>query len=222
MMQTVEQTRLILVRHGQTEWNRVRRVQGHTDTALDDVGRAQAVRVARRLAGEPIAAVYASDLRRAHETAQSIAAPRGIAVRTSPSFREAHYGLWEGMTVAEIEAQYPEAYRRWREDSLRNRAPEGETLEELQQRALAGAAEVLAAHGGEAVAIVAHGGSIRSLICGLLGWPLASHRQLRLDNASISRVDFGPYGPSLTAFNDVCHLACTPTEGAGASGDEEA
>src|SRR2546422_187109 len=85
-----------------------------------------------------------------------------------------------------------EWYRIWREDSLRNRAPEGETLEELQQRALAGVAEILIAHGGESVAVVAHGGSIRSLICGLLGWPLAAHRQLRLDNASISRIEYGP------------------------------
>jgi broad specificity phosphatase PhoE len=222
IIQTAEQTRLILVRHGQTEWNRVRRVQGHTDTSLDKVGRAQAERVARRLEVEGIAAVYASDLKRAQETAQRIAAKRGLTVQTSPLFREAHYGLWEGMTVAEIEAQYPEAYRRWREDSLRNRAPEGETLEELQQRALAGAAEILHAHGGGPVVIVAHGGSIRSLICGLLEWPLASHRQLRLDNASISRIDFGPYGPTLTAFNDTCHLAGSPEEGEAASGDEEA
>jgi broad specificity phosphatase PhoE len=221
-MTIAEQTRLILVRHGQTEWNRDRRVQGHTDTPLDEVGRAQAERVARRLAEEPIAAVYASDLSRAQETAQRIAAPRGLRIETSPLFREAHYGLWEGMTVAEIEAQYPEAYLRWREDSLRNRAPEGETLEELQQRALAGAAEILIAHGGESVVVVAHGGSIRSLICGLMGWPLAAHRQLRLDNASISRVEYGPYGPALVSFNDTCHLTPCPAEGAAAAGEEEA
>lgn len=221
-MQTVEQTRLILVRHGQTEWNRIRRVQGHTDISLDEVGREQAERVANRLAEEPVAAVYASDLKRAHETAQRIAAKRGLRVETSPLFREANYGLWEGMTVTEIEAQYPEAYRLWREDSLRNRAPEGETLEELQQRALAGVAEILIAHGGEAVVVVAHGGSIRSLICGLLGWPLATHRQLRLDNASISRIDYGAYGPTLAQFNDTCHLAPCSFEEAEATGEEEA
>jgi broad specificity phosphatase PhoE len=219
-MEAVEQTRLILVRHGQTEWNRNWRVQGHTDISLDEVGRAQAERVARRLAGEPVTAVYASDLTRAEETAQRIADKRGLRVETSPLFREANYGLWEGMTVTEIEAGYPEAYRLWRKDSLRNRAPEGETLEELQQRALAGVAEILIAHGGESVVIVAHGGSIRSLICGLLGWPLAVHRQLRLDNASISRIDYGPYGPALTQFNDTCHLA--PSEDAAATGEEEA
>jgi alpha-ribazole phosphatase len=197
---------LILVRHGQTEWNRDHRVQGHTDAPLDEVGRAQAERLAARLAGEAIDAVYASDLSRAAETAMGLVTARSLTLKTSPLFREASYGLWEGLTVVEIEAAYPEEYRLWRQDSLRNRAPDGETLHALQERAVAGAREILAAHGGETVALVSHGGTIRTLVCGLLGWPLSSGRQLRLDNASISRIEYAPYGPVLYAFNDIAHL----------------
>jgi alpha-ribazole phosphatase len=199
-------TRLILIRHGQTEWNRDRRVQGHTDAPLDEIGRAQAERLALRLAGEALDAVYASDLSRAVETARGIVTARGLTLRPSHLFREASYGLWEGLTVAEIEAAYPEEYRLWREDGLRHRAPQGETFEDLQARALTGMREILAAQVGSGIALVSHGGTIRALLCGLLGWPLACARQLRLDNASITRVEYGPYGPSLVAFNDTSHL----------------
>lgn len=201
-----EGTRIILVRHGQTVWNRDRRVQGHTDTPLDAVGKRQAARLAPRLAGEPIVATHASDLSRAVETAAPVAAALGQEVRTWRELRELCYGPWEGLTVLEIERRYPDAYRRWREDNLRFRFPGIEPVEALYRRAMVAGREILAAHDGRTSLIVAHGGSLRALICGLLGWPVAVARQLRLDNASISCIEYAAHGPLLVLFNDVGHL----------------
>src|SRR6185369_1281741 len=97
----------------------------------------QARRVAAALAGEGIRAVYSSDLRRARQTAEMIAAALGLPVRLDPALRELNLGEWQGLTAPEIEARYPEAHRRWREDSVTHRPPGGETLAALQERALA-------------------------------------------------------------------------------------
>lgn len=199
-------TQLLLIRHGETEWNRDRRIQGHTDIELSDTGREQARRLALRLAREPVHALYSSDLLRAHQTADPLAAALGITVHATPLLREVGFGAWEGLTVSEVEAGWPVEYAAWREDSVRHRAPDGERIEELQTRAMACVTEILAAHPGQTVALVAHGGSVKAILCGVMGFSLTLWRRLRLDNTSISRLLFAPLGPTLIAYNDVCHL----------------
>lgn len=199
-------TDLILIRHGETEWNSGHRVQGHTDVPLSERGRLQAARLAPRLEREPIDAFYASDLSRAIDTAEPAATPRGLSIRCSPAFREAHYGAWEGLTVGEIEARYPEEYGLWRRDSARYRPPDGESLEELMTRVRIGLVEVLERHPGETVCLVAHGGSVRAAVCSVLGLPIDVWRSLRTDNTGITCIHFSNLGPQLTLFNDIGHL----------------
>src|SRR5947209_9607942 len=129
-------TQLVLVRHGETEWNRDQRVQGHLDVALSERGIEQAQRLARWLTGEPIDALYSSDLQRARVTAEILAGGR-LPVRLEPRLREGRFGVFEGLTAAEITSAYPEEYRAWREDAVRHRPPGGETLEDLQLRCVA-------------------------------------------------------------------------------------
>jgi broad specificity phosphatase PhoE len=151
-------TTLLLVRHGETDWNRDGRWQGHSDTHLNDVGREQAVRVAGELDGVDV--VYASDLARARETAEIVAARLGLSVRVDERLRERSFGAWEGKTAPEIEAEFRDAHARW----LAGKGPGAEDAEafgDFAARVQGFLADVLAAHPDETVLVVAHGGSIR-------------------------------------------------------------
>ncbi|MBI3947257.1 MAG: histidine phosphatase family protein [Armatimonadetes bacterium] len=200
-------TRIFLVRHGETEWNVARRIQGQVDVPLNEGGRRQAECLAGALAGAALAAIYASDLSRAVETAEAIAAPHGLTVIREPALRELGFGKWEGLDESEVQARYPEAYRGWREDSLRHRPPGGETIPELRTRVAAVYRGVLRAHAGQSVLLVAHGGPIRVLVLHALDAPLGAYPRLRTRNASLSLIEVGKPGPVLRRYNHVCFLA---------------
>lgn len=198
-------TRLILVRHGETEWNLERRVQGHRDVPLSARGVEQALRLRSHLREESIDWVYSSDLQRARRTAEILAEGRN-EVRVDPRLREAGFGLFEGLTSEEMAALYPEEYRAWRSDSFRNRPPSGESLEDLGLRALEHVRECLERHPGQSILVVAHGGPIRVIACELFGWPLETQSMLRVENSAVSRIGFGERGPLLEVWNDTSHL----------------
>ena len=165
-------TTIVLARHGETDWNRERRFQGHADVPLNDAGRAQAAQLAARLADEPFSSVYTSPLRRAAETAELVAARLGVEVRPHVALKEVDVGSWSGLSVQDVEARYPEEYARW----LENRASgwhDGETWEELAARVVAGLHEIARGHPGEHVLAVTHGGPIRSARTVALG--LSAH-----------------------------------------------
>lgn len=143
---------LILVRHGETDWNRDRRYQGHADPPLNDAGRAQAQELAAALEGLELDAIYSSDLRRAAETAEIIGAARGIPVIHDPGLREIDVGSWSGLTRDEIEERFPGATEH-----------DGETREAHLDRVRSAVEAIAARHLGERVLIVSHGGSIRTL-----------------------------------------------------------
>lgn len=148
-------TLLFLARHGETDWNRDGRVQGHSDAPLNETGREQARQLARKLAGEPIAAVYSSDLQRARDTAAAVADAAALPVRTLTELREKHFGTWEGLTDAEILERFPTARRgRW---------GDGETREQLETRVLSALREIAGRHEGETVLVVSHGGPLRAV-----------------------------------------------------------
>jgi alpha-ribazole phosphatase len=157
------------------------------------------------LAQERLDAIYSSDLQRARVTADVIAEGR-LPVVDDSRLREAHFGLFEGLTRPECRAAYPEAFEAWCADSIRNRPPQGETLEALRDRCLASLAEHLPKHPGQVVAVVCHGGPIRALVCGLLDLSLDASAKLRVETTSLTRFLFTERGPLLTAFNDVSHL----------------
>lgn len=152
-------TTLLLVRHGETDWNRDGRWQGGSDTRLNDLGREQARALAEELDGS-IDVVYSSDLARARETADIVATTLGLEVRVDPRLRERSFGSWEGLTTTEIEERFADSHRRWREGEGAG-ADDAETFEDFFARVSAFLADVLRLHPREEVLVISHGGSIR-------------------------------------------------------------
>jgi 2,3-bisphosphoglycerate-dependent phosphoglycerate mutase len=153
----VPATTIVLARHGETDWNRDRRVQGHSDRPLNDTGLAQARELAETLATAPLAAVYASDLARAHATAAAVAGPHRLPVTIHPDLREKHFGTWEGLTDVEIAERFPDALAagRW---------GDGETTAQMAVRVLDALRVIARAHPGETVLVVSHGGPLRAVL----------------------------------------------------------
>ena len=153
-------TRILLARHGETDWNRIGRWQGHADLPLNDAGRGQAVELAERLAGDGIAAIYTSDLMRASQTARVVADRLGLAVIEDAGLREIDVGSWSGFTRAEVEQRFPEGYARWLDGEIGH---DGETREELTERVVGAVERIAAAHPDDTILVVTHGGAIRAL-----------------------------------------------------------
>jgi broad specificity phosphatase PhoE len=145
-------TTLLLARHGETDWNRELRIQGHSDVDLNEAGRAQARALAEELAGVDLDAVYSSDLSRARETADIVAATKGLRVRIDPELREREYGSWEGLTREEIEQRFGTHAHH-----------DGETDAQVRERMVRAATRIVAAHPGENVLVVSHGGALNAL-----------------------------------------------------------
>jgi len=159
-------TVLVLVRHGETDWNREGRWQGHSDTALNDTGRAQARRVAEQL--QDVDAVYSSDLARARETADIVAAELGLPVREDERLRERSFGAWEGLTAPEIEERFTDELARWRAGEGHG-AADAEPFDAFANRVRSFLDDAIARHTNETALIVAHGGSIRVIHALALG-----------------------------------------------------
>ncbi len=151
---------LLLVRHGETDWNRERRFQGHADPSLNETGRAQARALADDLAGEAIDAVYTSDLARARETAEIVAARLDAEVVPLRELREIDVGEWQGLTWPEIEERHPEGAERWHRDG--HGWESGETYDALGERIVAALRSIAARHPGQRVLVVGHGGTVRA------------------------------------------------------------
>lgn len=180
---------MLLARHGETDWNREGRFQGHADPPLNDLGRAQARELADRLAREPLAAVYASPLRRAYETAEIVAATHDLPLRSVAGLREVDVGSWSGLTRSEIEARFPEGYRRWLD--FGHGWDDGETYEELGERVLPALLAVAEAHDGSPVLAVTHGGPIRATIAHASGIAYGEARRALtiVENCGVVRVE---------------------------------
>lgn len=200
--------RIYLVRHGETEWNTAMRYQGHADMSLSDKGRLQARLLGKRLAGEKFGGFFASDLKRAQETAEIISHFHGMEIETLPALRELNFGMWEGLSVKEIKEAFPEESRQWWEKPLSTRIPGGETFGEMTDRAVAAVKQIVGRHSGGNIVIVSHGGVIRSIVGTVLGMDLNKYWRLRLDNACLNIIDFPEWEKGiLELFNDCSHLA---------------
>ena len=181
-------TTLLLARHGESDWNRDKRWQGFADRPLTDLGRRQAEELADRLQDTDLDAVYSSDLRRARDTAKIVARGRGLAVSTTPDLREVDVGEWSGLTRAEAEAKFPEAYERWLNGG--EGWERGERYEQLAARVLKAMRRIAAAHDGARVLVVAHGGTIRAIHAAALGVDVHTYRRIQRvePNATLSAV----------------------------------
>jgi broad specificity phosphatase PhoE len=153
-------TTILLARHGETEWNREFRFQGWADPPLNATGRAQAVDLSVELMAEELAAVYSSPLRRAYETAEVVAASRGLEPATVDGLREVDVGSWSGLTREEIEQRFPEQYARWLDYG--QGWEDGETYEEMAERVVPAMLGLAATHSGERILAVTHGGPMRA------------------------------------------------------------
>jgi broad specificity phosphatase PhoE len=159
-------TAVLLVRHGVTDWNDTMRAQGQADIPLNARGRSEAREVAAALSGLDVVAVYSSDLERARDTAEAIAAAHGVEVTIDPAFREIDQGEWTGLTDVEIAARWPD---RWGPARNYRARPGGESPDEVRRRALAGLRRAVEAHPRGTVVVVSHGVAIRTLVGECLG-----------------------------------------------------
>lgn len=202
----MQATRIIAIRHGETAWNVDTRIQGQLDVELNDTGRWQARQTALALQDEDIAAIYASDLSRAFETAQAIGAVAGLQPVPVPALRERHFGQFQTRTWAEIETQWPQQAQQWR-----TRVPDwspqgGESLLTLRAR-ISDAVHTLAQrHLGQQIVLVAHGGVMDVLYRLATGQELQAPRHWPLGNAAVNRLLWTPQGLSLVGWGDDRHL----------------
>lgn len=199
-------TTVILLRHAQSVWNAAGRWQGHADPELSDLGREQAQRVAERLSSWPINHVYTSDLRRAAHTAEAIAAAHGMTPIIDPVLRERDIGAWEGLTLAEIQAGYPEEWRQL-EDHKPALPPGAEPVEQLYERAAAALKGLVERHPDEMIVVVSHGGTITATLSAAIGLPPHSHGTFGIrGHTGLSVVEVGRRRTRLTLVNDTSHL----------------
>ena len=197
---------LILIRHGETQWNRERRMQGHSDSPLSEIGLKQAQRLARRLQALEFTTLYCSDSGRAQHTARTVAELTGHKLVVEPRLRERHFGVFEGLTALEIQAQHPEAYVRFKSRDPDYAVPGGESAAAFKERALACLAEIAARHPDEVVVVVTHG-----LVCDIAyraakGIDLMARRDFELVNAGINRFRCENGAWHLEVWGDAGHL----------------
>ena len=202
-----ESTRVYIVRHGRTAWNRVERFRGRADVPLDAEGLRQAELTAAALRGaDDFAAIYSSNRSRALDTASPIGVALGLPVRPHPGLADLSFGEWEGLTPSEVAARWPEMYRRWHEAPHTAQFPGGESLGVLRNRAYPALLEVTRDHAGRAVVLVTHLVVCRVLVCAALGLDDAHYWNFDLANASISILAHVDGTFVLASFNDTCHL----------------
>lgn len=202
----MEATRIIAVRHGETDWNAGHRIQGHTDIPLNLVGEAQAAQAARALQGEQIDAVYASDLQRAFATGSAIAEAAGAPLFPDTGLRERCFGALEGRTFAEIEVEFPEQALRWRKRDPTFAPEGGETLVQLQVRVADVVARIAKRHLGGHIVLATHGGVLDILYRLSTGQSLLAPRTWELPNAAINRLLWTPDALTLVGWADTRHL----------------
>jgi broad specificity phosphatase PhoE len=202
-------TRIILVRHGQTEWNRVERFRGRADVPLNETGLAQAEATGKRVASEwqPVC-VYSSPLSRAVKTAEAIARHFDLPVQIHTGMADIDYGAWQGLTPDEVKERWPETCHAWYHAPHTARIPGGETLDDLRARGMAAVNELAARHAEQAIVLVGHTVINRIILLGVLGLGNDRFWRLRQDTCAINvfEVDAQTGESTLVSLNDTCHL----------------
>jgi alpha-ribazole phosphatase len=206
--------KLLLTRHGQTDWNIAGRYQGQSDIPLNQTGRSQAEGLAKRLSTETIHAVYASDLSRAADTAHKIISMQqhthsghlAAALQRDARWRELSFGEWEGMNYKEMSAYSPDVFAKWMLDPQHVSTPNGETLGHLAERVHAAFVELKNKHKDETVLVVSHSGALQALLAFTLGVDLNRYWQFRISQASLTELHVFPDSVTLNLLNDTTHL----------------
>ncbi len=208
--------RLILVRHGETFWNAIRRFQGFSDIELSPNGITQAESLALSLKGEPLSAIYTSPLKRARQTAEIIGRFHHCPTTIEDGLKELNQGELEGLTGEEMRRDFPDFLKGWLEDPGSVTLPGGESLDELQKRVWPIVERIADRHPEETVLAVAHSFVNIVIICRVLGIPLIQFRRFRQDATAKNIIEFTRGGVVVGCLNDTCHIRTeAPHEGAG-------
>ena len=205
--------KLILIRHGESDGNVQRKFCGFKDVCLTKKGIWQAERLAYRLKGLSVDAVYCSDLKRARHTAEIIFRDRGIDIVTNPKFREMNFGIWEGYTFEEVKSKYGygEEFNLWLENiNTEASIPQGESLVDLNNRVMTKLNKILKEYNkldiDKTIAIVCHGGTIRVILCNVLNLELKYMYRIEQYPTALNIIDYYDYKGFISLLNDTSHL----------------
>jgi len=199
-------TRLLLIRHGQSTWNKEHRIQGQLDPPLSAEGRRQAELLGRRLAGRRLAGFYTSDLKRAAETAQAVSRAVGFHPEPNQSLREIYLGEWEGLTTDELARRFPEAWAKWTAEPDWDVVPGGEGAAFFEARVAAAIDSIFQRHPHGDVLVVTHGGVIQIAIHRIVGRPSHGLFPFKIQNASITQIERRDGRVVIGGVNDIGHL----------------
>ena len=199
-------SKLFLIRHGESEWNILKKIQGQEDVPLSSNGIVQAEKVAKRLLKEKIHHIYSSDLKRAYDTAKVIGSSLNIKVNKLEELREINFGSWQGLTSKEVQESHRDHHLIWMTNAHKLSISGAETLLDVQERMIKVTRELIVRHPDENLLLVSHGSAIKTLILGLLDIDLAVYNKMTIGNVSISVIEFREFNPVVRVLNDTCHL----------------
>lgn len=199
-------TELLLIRHGETDYNRQLRFQGQIDIPLNATGLAQARRLGQRLAGEPLDAVVSSDLQRARATAEPLLQQRGAAARLDPLWREQAFGVLEGLEVPSVRFSHPELWAAWSRHDADHAPPGGESNRSFHARVMQALRALADAQPGARIAVFTHGGVLDMLWREVHGLPLAGPRECAIPNTGINRLRWDGERLEIVQWADAAHL----------------
>jgi broad specificity phosphatase PhoE len=200
-------TRMLLVRHGQTVWNAEGRFRGQVDVPLDETGLWQAGVTGEYVAGRwPLSAVYASPLKRALQTADSVASAQGLAVQPLDGLLDLDFGEWGGVRVTDVRARWPDLLRAWHEAPGTLQFPGGESLDDVRQRGMAALQDLAVRHADQTVALVAHTVVNRVLLCAALDLGNEYFWRMGQDTCAVNLIEWNGKTYQLHLLNDTSHL----------------
>ncbi len=205
-------TELLVIRHGETDWNRQQRFQGQIDVPLNEVGRQQAARLGARLADEPIEVLLASDLKRAQATAAELTRSPAQQVLAEPLWREQAFGVLEGLDVPTIRRRHAALWAQWKRHDADFALPGGESNRDFHARVLRALDALLARHRGRRVAVVTHGGVLDMLWRKVHALPLHGPRTCEIPNAGINRLRWSAGRLQIVSWGDAAHLDGLPPQ----------
>ena len=199
-------TRVYLVRHGTTEWNKEEIFRGRVDCKLNDTGLAEARALEEYFRDVVVDSVYSSPLSRAAETARAVAVPKGLTVIPDPAFIDMNYGEWQGLPLKEVEEKYPDLYRLWRERPQDVTFPGGENLAQVRTRAWEGLGRVVQKNPGKTVLVVSHRVITKVMICAALGLDDSHFWQIKQDTTAVNCFEYEGKTFIASLINDTCHM----------------
>jgi phosphoserine phosphatase len=199
-------TRIYLVRHGTTDWNKEEIFRGRAECQLNETGQEEARALVSYFQDVPIATITSSPLSRAMGTANPTAESEGLPVIPDPAFTDIDFGQWQGLRVQEVQGRYPDLYRLWREDPGAVSFPQGETLTQVRRRAWEGLMKLTTGNPNRTVLIVTHRVVTKVLICAALGLDDSHFWQVKQDSTAINCLEFTRGIFNIVLINDTCHL----------------